>query len=164
MITYDKDWWGNRVLFRLYGSAFPRAMPHAIVSAVIAATLSTLFHTTGWRLFNNSYPVQMFFFIVGFMVIFRSAPGLLAQDAARGICIGDSSVSSTVRGQTPARLSHTARDLEVVNVSTHRRAPPPVAWPDGKASLARMPTRCSELSTCEIRAICMRWTRSYDAG
>ena len=73
MITYDKDWWGNRVLFRVYGSAFPRAVPHACLSATIAATLSGLFHTTGWELFNNSYPVQMFFFIVGFMVIFRCA-------------------------------------------------------------------------------------------
>eukprot|EP00892_Ulva_mutabilis_P004197 jgi/Ulvmu1/2149/UM129_0008.1 len=72
MITYDKGLWGNYVLFRMYGSAFPRAMPHACLSAGIAATLSGLFNTTGWDLFSNSYPVQMFFFIVGFMVVFRS--------------------------------------------------------------------------------------------
>ena len=71
MITYDKGWWGNRVLFRVYGSAFPRSLPYACLSAAIAATLSALFHTTGWGLLSNSYPVQMFFFVVGFMVIFR---------------------------------------------------------------------------------------------
>lgn len=73
MITYDKAWWGNRVLFRAYGSAFPRAMPCACLSAVIAATVSALCDTTDWHLFKNSYPLQLFFFIVGFMVIFRCA-------------------------------------------------------------------------------------------
>lgn len=71
MITYDKSWWGNKVLFRAYGSAFPRSLPYACVAALIAATLSALFDTTGWELFSNAYPVQMFFFVVGFMVIFR---------------------------------------------------------------------------------------------
>eukprot|EP00892_Ulva_mutabilis_P007760 jgi/Ulvmu1/5356/UM022_0150.1 len=72
MITYDKSWWGNRVLFRAYGSAFPRALPYAGVAAVIAAALSAVFDTTGWELFTNAYPVQMFFFFVGFMIIFRN--------------------------------------------------------------------------------------------
>lgn len=71
MITYKKGIWGHHVLFRMYGSAFPRAMPHACISAGIAATLSALFQTTGWKLFDNSYIIQMFFFIAGFMVVFR---------------------------------------------------------------------------------------------
>lgn len=73
MITYDKGWWGNRVLFRAYGSAFPRAMPPAILAAAIAAVVSALFDTEDWELFRNAYPLQLFFFIVGFMVIFRCA-------------------------------------------------------------------------------------------
>eukprot|EP00892_Ulva_mutabilis_P004193 jgi/Ulvmu1/2145/UM129_0004.1 len=72
MIIYKKGIWGHHVLFRMYGSAFPRAMPHACISAGIAATLSALFNTTEWGLFDNSYIIQMFFFIAGFMVVFRS--------------------------------------------------------------------------------------------
>lgn len=82
MITYKKGIWGHHVLFRMYGSAFPRAMPHACISAGIAATLSALFHTTGWKLFDNSYIIQMFFFIAGFMVVFRCVIGCWA---GRGI-------------------------------------------------------------------------------
>lgn len=75
MITYDKGWWGNRVLFRAYGSAFPRAMPGACLSAVIAVTVSSMWDTTSWDLFQSTYPLQLFTFIVGFMVIFRCACG-----------------------------------------------------------------------------------------
>lgn len=82
MITYDKGFGGNRVLFRVYGSAFPRAMPYACLSAAIAATVSALFDTTKWQLFRNSYPLQLFFFIVGFMVIFRCALYLLRESTA----------------------------------------------------------------------------------
>lgn len=71
MLTYDKSWWGNRVLFRAYGSAFPRSLPYACLAAVFAAILSALLHATGWQLINHAYPVQVFFFVVGFMVIFR---------------------------------------------------------------------------------------------
>ena len=73
MITYDKGWWGNRVLFRAYGSAFPRSLLYSCMAAALAAALSAVFRTTGWELFNNPYPLQLFFFVVGFMVIFRCA-------------------------------------------------------------------------------------------
>lgn len=71
MITYDKSLWGNRALFRVYGSAFPRSLPYAALASCIAVTLAALFQTTGWELFHNPYPIQLFFFVVGFIVVFR---------------------------------------------------------------------------------------------
>lgn len=109
MITYDKGLWGNYVLFRMYGSAFPRAMPHACLSATIAAVLSALFHTTGWQLFSNSYPVQMFFFIVGFMVVFRCVLQHVpaALDGARRPEGVGMAFASSASGRMPRAIART---------------------------------------------------------
>lgn len=74
MIRYSKKYWGLHVLFRWYGSAFPRALPFSLASAAIAGVLASFFPTsTTWDLFKHPYPFQTFAFIAGFMVVFRCA-------------------------------------------------------------------------------------------
>lgn len=74
MIRYSKKYWGLHVLFRMYGSAFPRALPFSLASAALAGFLAFFFPTsTTWDLFSHPYPFQTFAFIAGFMVVFRCA-------------------------------------------------------------------------------------------
>eukprot|EP00892_Ulva_mutabilis_P004192 jgi/Ulvmu1/2144/UM129_0003.1 len=73
MIRYSKKYWGLHVLFRMYGSAFPRALPFSLSSAAIAGLLAAFFPTsTTWELFKHPYPFQTFAFVAGFMIVFRS--------------------------------------------------------------------------------------------
>lgn len=119
MITYDKGFGGNRVLFRVYGSAFPRAMPYACLSAAIAATVSALFDPTKWQLFRNSYPLQLFFFIVGFMVIFRCA--LLRSPAAAFVRTRARAIKGPLAVSRSDPAAHRRRALEAVDARSRAK-------------------------------------------
>ncbi|KAK9827509.1 hypothetical protein WJX74_006552 [Apatococcus lobatus] len=72
MITYSKVGWSLHLPFRIYGSAVPRATPFAALSAGLTAILFCFRHdqfTAAWR---HPYPYQIFGFIVGFIIVFRS--------------------------------------------------------------------------------------------
>ena len=71
MIIYDKGWWGDKVMGRMYGSAIPRALPVSFLAAAIAAVLSSLIQQRVVDLFIHPYLYQPFAVIVGFMVSFR---------------------------------------------------------------------------------------------
>eukprot|EP00210_Caulerpa_lentillifera_P008077 g7712.t1 len=80
MIVYDKRHWGLPLLFRIYGSAFPRCLPFAILSGTItlvleltvgkAANFEDESEARSW--WRHPYPFQTYAFIVGFMLVFRS--------------------------------------------------------------------------------------------
>lgn len=55
---------------------------------VIAAMVSVLCDTASWDVFQNTYPLQLFTFSVGFMVVFRCASlsELGCRDALRPAC------------------------------------------------------------------------------
>eukprot|EP01023_Acetabularia_acetabulum_P024927 TRINITY_DN2394_c0_g1_i2.p1 TRINITY_DN2394_c0_g1~~TRINITY_DN2394_c0_g1_i2.p1 ORF type:complete len:530 (+),score=43.52 TRINITY_DN2394_c0_g1_i2:220-1809(+) len=78
MITYSKRLWGLQLLFRLYGSAFPRAVPFALLSMLITLLLKVFMDPTHASnqyintLWEHPYPFQTFAFIVGFVIVFRS--------------------------------------------------------------------------------------------
>jgi hypothetical protein len=71
MITYSKNHYGFGVLFRIYGSAAPRALPFAIVAVLEAAYLHI--HQLDYirKAWQNPFPYQVFGYIVGFIVVFR---------------------------------------------------------------------------------------------
>lgn len=71
MIIYDKGWWGDKVLGRMYGSAIPRALPISLLSAIAAALLSGLIQKRLEAEFIHPYMYQPFAVVVGFMVSFR---------------------------------------------------------------------------------------------
>jgi hypothetical protein len=71
MIVYEKSWWGDVVLFRMYGSAFPRALPYSLSACVLTAVLSAFFKSKVEAQFLAPYPFQTFAFIVGALVVFR---------------------------------------------------------------------------------------------
>ena len=75
MIVYDKSWWGDAVLARMYGSAFPRALPYSLGACALAAVLSFFFKTEMDAQFVAPYPFQTFAFIVGSLVVFRCGSG-----------------------------------------------------------------------------------------
>ncbi|CAD7699638.1 unnamed protein product [Ostreobium quekettii] len=79
MILYSKNYWGLPLLWRIYGSAFPRTLPFALVSGVITLILEWTVAedkdgvpSTARRWWEHPYPYQTFAFIVGFMLVFRS--------------------------------------------------------------------------------------------
>ena len=71
MITYNKIGWGLPLLFRLYGSAFPRSFPPAAISAGITVLFYLTLETSDRSWWRHPYPFQIFAYIVGFIVIFR---------------------------------------------------------------------------------------------
>ncbi|KAK9789401.1 hypothetical protein WJX73_006004 [Symbiochloris irregularis] len=72
MITYNKIAWGLPLLCRLYGSALPRSVPPALLSAGVTAAFFVCIgdDDKGW--WRHPYPFQLFGYMVGFIVIFRS--------------------------------------------------------------------------------------------
>lgn len=72
MITYNKIGWGLPLLFRMYGSSFPRSFPPAAVSAGITALFYLTIQQNDQNWWRHPYPYQVFAYIVGFIVIFRS--------------------------------------------------------------------------------------------
>lgn len=95
MIVYDKSWWGDAVLARMYGSAFPRALPYSLGACALAAALSFFFKKELDTQFVAPYPFQTFAFIVGSLVVFRCASRLCPQHF-RG-CIAHKAVYATSR-------------------------------------------------------------------
>ena len=88
MIRYSKKYWGLHVLFRMYGSAFPRALPFSIASAALAGALAGFFPTsTSWDLFKHPYPFQTFAFVAGFMIVFRCAFARAAVNDSPDVCL-----------------------------------------------------------------------------
>ena len=72
MITYNKIGWGLPLLFRMYGSAFPRSFPFAALRAALTALFYLTIQTPDEGWWRHPYPYQIFAYIVGFIVIFRS--------------------------------------------------------------------------------------------
>ena len=76
MSTYTQELAGLHLVLRLYGSAVPRAAPFAALSAGLAALLhfypGAEYFEALWR---HPYPYQLFAFIVGFILVFRSNYG-----------------------------------------------------------------------------------------
>jgi predicted membrane chloride channel (bestrophin family) len=74
MIIYDKSFWGLGLLSRLYGSAIPRTLPAGLLSALLT-TLLLFFResTTSWWV--HPFPYNIFSFVVGFIIVFRSNYG-----------------------------------------------------------------------------------------
>lgn len=72
MIVYDKALWGVKVLFRVYGSPFPRAIPFALASAFAALAIELFAADEAHSWWLHPYPYQVFSFIVGFILVFRS--------------------------------------------------------------------------------------------
>ena len=71
MITYNKIAWGLPLLFRMYGSAFPRSFPPAAISAGITVAFYLAFRPADEAWWRHPYPYQVFAYVVGFIVIFR---------------------------------------------------------------------------------------------
>jgi predicted membrane chloride channel (bestrophin family) len=73
MIIYSKKFYGIHLLFRLYGSAFPRVLPFSLLSAGLTALL---FYYPGQAYFSDiwghPYIYYNLSFIVGFVLVFRS--------------------------------------------------------------------------------------------
>jgi hypothetical protein len=90
MIRYDKGWWGIKVLARMYGSAFPKALPLSILASLIAGFSHYFFFDALDGTFSHPYPFAIFAFIVGFMVVFRCAPSPCSA-ACRVRCLQTSS-------------------------------------------------------------------------
>ncbi|KAK9864551.1 hypothetical protein WJX84_008203 [Apatococcus fuscideae] len=72
MITYSKVGWSLHLPFRIYGSALPRATPFAALSAGLTALLFIFRHDQFSNAWRHPYPYQIFGFIVGFIIVFRS--------------------------------------------------------------------------------------------
>ncbi|KAL4436630.1 hypothetical protein ABPG75_003769 [Micractinium tetrahymenae] len=75
-VIYSKAWGGLHLLLRAYGSAIPRTLLASILSTALAALL---FYVPGkdyfqgvWR---HPYPYQLFAFLAGFILVFRSNLG-----------------------------------------------------------------------------------------
>lgn len=63
------------LLFKVYGSAFPRALPFSLLSALLAGLLRAYASEAVDSQLRHPYPYQAFAFIVGFMIVFRSNLG-----------------------------------------------------------------------------------------
>ena len=79
MLDYDgRKWMGLGVLFRLYGSALPRALPYALVSLGFAlylcANRNELLgdNNSRDRVFFHPYAHQVMYITVAFLLVFRS--------------------------------------------------------------------------------------------
>lgn len=78
MIVYRKVWWGFPLLFRLYGSAFPRVLPFIAISAAFTVAFHTFGqHYNSWNVANwwrDAYPFVPFSTAVAFILVFRQVP------------------------------------------------------------------------------------------
>lgn len=72
MIEYDKSWYGFGLLFKVYGSPFPRALPFAILATIGALNVNFLWGEALPLEWRHPFAYSTFSFIVGFMLIFRT--------------------------------------------------------------------------------------------
>mmetsp|Transcript_31456 Transcript_31456/g.57132 ORF Transcript_31456/g.57132 Transcript_31456/m.57132 type:complete len:411 (-) Transcript_31456:850-2082(-) len=72
MIVYSNNLWGLAILFRLYGSAFPRAVVFASISALMTAILYYYGPSPIIYSISNPFAYSMYGSLVSFAVVFRS--------------------------------------------------------------------------------------------
>merc|ERR1712166_539755 len=72
MIIYSKHLWGFPLLCRSYGSTLPRAFPFAVFSSVLTWIVEEYANDQTRLWFDHPYPYQMYAWVVGFVLIFRS--------------------------------------------------------------------------------------------
>jgi len=72
MIVYSNDFWGLSILFRLYGSAFPRAAMFASISALMTAILYYYAPSSIKYSISNPFAYTIYGSLVSFAVVFRS--------------------------------------------------------------------------------------------
>lgn len=72
MIEYDKSWYGFGLLFKVYGSPFPRALPFAILATIGALNVNLLWGEALPLEWRHPFAYSTFSFVVGFMLIFRT--------------------------------------------------------------------------------------------
>eukprot|EP00884_Botryococcus_braunii_P001134 jgi/Botrbrau1/11020/Bobra.101_1s0018.1 len=76
MIYFTKNWYSLVILFRLNGSAIPRALPWAILSAGITFVAHTYYPDYTQEVWKAaSFPYSIFSYIFGFIIVFRSNSG-----------------------------------------------------------------------------------------
>jgi predicted membrane chloride channel (bestrophin family) len=85
MIHYPKRYWGLPLLFRAFGSPFPRTIPFAILSVALTVALQL---AKEWKLvmmqaFGHPYPFQVYAFVIGFLAVFRTNHALARFMEAR---------------------------------------------------------------------------------
>lgn len=85
MIHYSKRYWGLPLVFRAFGSPFPRTIPFAIVSVSISVVLQVV---DSWKqtmvdAFGHPYPFQVYAFVIGFLVVLRTNHALARFMEAR---------------------------------------------------------------------------------
>ncbi|KAG2488737.1 hypothetical protein HYH03_012736 [Edaphochlamys debaryana] len=73
MILYENHYWGIPLLLHLYGSAFPRALLFASLAALETALLYQYAPTYITQSLKNPTIFQIFGFVVGFALVFRSS-------------------------------------------------------------------------------------------
>mmetsp|Transcript_25095 Transcript_25095/g.45441 ORF Transcript_25095/g.45441 Transcript_25095/m.45441 type:complete len:188 (+) Transcript_25095:107-670(+) len=73
MIVYSNGFWGLPILFRLYGSAFPRSLFFASSSSMATAILYYYGSTNVITTLKNPFAYQIFGSVVGFALVFRSS-------------------------------------------------------------------------------------------
>lgn len=77
MILYSKDWGGCALLFQLRGTSWPHAIFPALISTCLGVIIGVLsdFNTlveTKELFMVHPYPFQLYAFIVGFLIVFRT--------------------------------------------------------------------------------------------
>ena len=75
MITYNnRKWMGLGVVFRVYGSSFPRALPYALISLAFSIYLSEnrAELLTNDQVFYHPYAHQVMALSASFLLVFRS--------------------------------------------------------------------------------------------
>ena len=72
MIIYSKHLWGFPLLCRAYGSTLPRAFPFAVFSSVLTWIVEEYANDQTRLWLDHPYPYQMYAWVVGFVLIFRS--------------------------------------------------------------------------------------------
>lgn len=78
MIIYDqRHWAGLPLIFQITGSIYPRCLPHILISCSVVATLKALEYWTDitWfkEVFDHPYVYQIYTFVLGFIMVFRSS-------------------------------------------------------------------------------------------
>eukprot|EP00898_Chlorokybus_atmophyticus_P003462 jgi/Chlat1/4116/Chrsp26S04139 len=71
MIRYGKEWWGIKLLFRVHGSPFPRALPFALLSTCVSVALALPLRPYFEGVMRHPYPYSVFAFVLGFILVFR---------------------------------------------------------------------------------------------
>jgi predicted membrane chloride channel (bestrophin family) len=85
MIHYSKRFWGLPLIFRVFGSPFPRTIPFAVVSVAISVVLQSVdsLKRDIVQAFGHPYPFQVYAFVIGFLVVLRTNHSLARFMEAR---------------------------------------------------------------------------------